>query len=136
MKNEVKEQIRPTVTDTRATIRVLPQNSVPRRGWLVRDVRIMPVLYSAVRAMAPKTTITSWPRNRTDRAFAGQSLSARSLPSWFCDAAMANRALRPMVMTMVTSSVQNVERTVRILVHSECTAALNVALAWGKGFGP
>ena len=39
-------------------------------------------------------------------------------------------------MTMVTSSVQKVERTVRILVHSECSAVPKVAFACEKGSGP
>ena len=96
--------------------------STPRRGWLVKLVRIIPVEYSAVIAIAPKTTRTSWPRNRPLRVFDVRSSWARSAGEACVALPQANRTDSPTATPTVARSVQKVERTLRILVHSERSA--------------
>src|SRR5690242_1891922 len=86
---------------------------------LVNDVRIIPVVNSEVIASAPKTTMTSWPNINPRMDSTGTSIRARACAVSCEVLPQANRVEKPTLTAIVATSVQKVERTVRILVHSE-----------------
>src|ERR1700733_1646307 len=61
MKNEAKLVTSEITSITAVSTAAFAQNSTPRRGITESDVRIIPVAYSDVTAMAPSITMTSCP---------------------------------------------------------------------------
>ena len=60
-KNAAKLATSAMTSVTAASTAAFAPNSTPRLGITASDVRIMPVPYSDVITMAPRTTMTSWP---------------------------------------------------------------------------
>src|SRR5438105_10803424 len=115
-----------TTSATTASTSALAAYTTGRRGIAQSDVRIIPVEYSEVNVIAPSTTMTSWPRKNSPARLVWVASKVAWSPGdiWFqCDAVAAEIAPpRPMLTASSTSSVQYVDRTERILVHSESSA--------------
>src|SRR5581483_9520946 len=124
IRNETNEMTSPTTNATAETTSSFDQNTEARRGWAVSEVRIIPVEYSEVIAMAPKTTMISWPRMmpKRERWVRSSWASCAAVASPWLARPQLPSTLMPMVTTVAEPSVHMVERTDRILVHSERSA--------------
>ena len=96
-----------------------------RRGTASSEARITPLEYSLVMTSTPSTPMASCPRpipvprmkpTGSDRALASRA-AARG-PYQFDSVSQAISAVKPTHTTTKMTSVQTVERTERILVHS------------------
>src|SRR5674476_932872 len=107
---------------TRAKTVALTASRDPRCGTAVNVVRIIPEEYSEVMISTPSTPIASWLRNiaLNGNPAALKLAVSGSRPDSRPDVRpRANSEPSPMVRTAVTRKVQEVERSDRILVHSE-----------------
>lgn len=103
----------------------------PRVGQAVSVVRIMPVPYSEAMVITPSVITQIEPRSTPKKP----RLSTGVLPSSEPDAstAIADSSPMPSSSTIMMPSVHIVERTERILVHSEASASPRVARRCGIG---
>src|SRR6185437_10330909 len=129
IRNETNEMTSPTTNATAETTSSLAQNTGARRGCAVSEVRTIPVEYSEVIAIAPNTTMISWPRmmpNRVRWVRSSWASCAVVASPWLARPQLPS-TLMPMVTTVAEPRVHMVERTERILVHSERSAPPNPA---------
>ena len=96
-----------------------------RRGTASSEARITPVEYSVAISSTPRTAMVSWPRpmpapkmKPTGSATIVASLAGARGPVQCDTDSQLSRAVRPTVMITNSISVQTVDRTDRILVHS------------------
>src|SRR5579859_6821892 len=122
-KNETKLVSSATTSATAPNTSALATYTTPRRGMTVSDVLIIPVEYSDVMISAPSTTMMSWPRNtRPNRLFWTGSNVALSEADRLLQCDLVTAAISapsPTLTTTSASSVQYVDRTDLILVHSD-----------------
>ncbi|MGY3679658.1 hypothetical protein ACVWXU_003281 [Streptomyces sp. TE33382] len=111
----------PTARARTPATAILLKRNVPRWGTAASEVRIMPELYSVPTTSTPKTTIASWPRIMPEKLTKVGSKVARStsvrLSNWAFITAQSAAPIAT-VTPNAQISVQVVEETVRILVHS------------------
>ena len=124
-KNELKVTISATTRIRAANTTALAVSIGIRLGTASREARITPVEYSVEISSAPSTAIASWPRpvpaprmKFTGSATIVASRVAARGPFQLATVSQVNSAVKPTVTTTKTISVQIVERTERIFVHS------------------
>ncbi len=125
MKNELKVTISATTRISTANTTALAASIGSRFGTASREARITPVEYSVAISSTPSTAIASWPRpvpapsmKLTGSAMIVALRCAARGPVQLSTVSQVNSAVKPMVTTTKTMSVQIVERTERIFVHS------------------
>jgi hypothetical protein len=124
-KNEQKATISVTTSRRTANTTALAASTGSRRGTASSEARITPVEYSLVMISTPRTAMASWPRPipvpRMKPTGSARTLRFRAAargPNQFDSVSQAISAVKPMHTTTKMTSVQTVERTERILVHS------------------
>jgi len=129
-KPSVATQDRPTPTaEVTAAIRAstiaLAHSAGRRVGTAAKVDRIIPVEYSEVIASTPSTASVSWATPypmvtmKTARAEPVPTTASGPAPAGALDVPQLSRVLNPTMSATVRARVQTVERTVRVLIHSE-----------------
>src|ERR1700761_6225117 len=125
-KNEQNATISVSTSTTAANTSALAASIGIRRGTASSEARITPVEYSVVTTSTPSTAMASCPSpipvpmmkpTGSDRALASREAACGP---YQCDSlSQAISAVKPIHTTTKTASVQTVERTERIFVHSD-----------------
>src|SRR5580704_17245113 len=123
MKNEPNEMISPSTNSSTANTTHLAVSIHSRRGTASSEARMTPVEYSVVITSTPSTQSVSWPRpspaprmKPTGSVATDTSRDAACGPLQSDAVSDVNSVVKPRVITTKMISVQNVDRTERILV--------------------
>src|SRR6185437_5966157 len=129
MKKMLNTTISLTTSISTANTTILAVSIGHRRGTASSEARMTPVPYSVVISSTPSTQMVSWPRLMPApmMKLTGSAEIVASLVTWLgpefqlAEISDVSSTSKPTVTATNAISVQTVERTERILVHSEAS---------------